>query len=280
MGSQKIKPPGTIALDSELIREARALLKEHPEGMESEALALALFKMQAVPAALARRMLNGLFQSDLQFVFDRGRWFLQTLSFDWEQPLASADFVVLDVEVIGRGRSAKIVELAGFKLNTTGILNEFYSLVNPGRPLSPGWWKAPRFSQKELESAPKIEQVLDAFFQFAGGAIWVAHNARFDLRVLNLELRRLTHFQIARPVLDTLPLVRRYFPDLDGHNLPQLANFFGVELEEHHRAHSDAAALSKIFLKILRKLENEGHASLTALRPFALPSGWEELGKR
>ncbi len=277
--SKEEKSSGVVALDSDLVRNARGLLKKHPEGISGQDLALTLFKMKTVPEVLARKMLKELLGSDPHFDYENGRWFFKHTSFSWEEPLASALFLVLDVEMIGRGRSAKIVELAGFKLKGGKIEGEFHTLVNPERPLAPAWWSAPRFSDEELQSAPTIGPVLNRFFQFAGEAIWVAHNARFDLRVLNLELRRFSYFQISRPVLDTLPLVRRYFPGLDNHNLPQLANYFGVELEEHHRARADALALSQIFLKILHYLKNEGHTNLSILKPFALPNLWEELGK-
>ncbi len=268
-----------VALDAALVREARRLLSQQPEGLATVPLARRIFKMAALPEVVAEKMLRALLESDGSFSEKNGRWYLKTKPFSWKRPLVSTPFVVLDLEIIGRGQNTKIVELAAVKILENQLTETFYTLVNPGRPLSPGWFKEPRFSQADLDQAPKIGPVLEDFLRFAEASIWVAHNARFDLRALNLELRRTTYFRIANPVVDTLPLVRHYFPNLDAHNLPQLAAYFGIELEDHHHARSDAQALAEIFLKILHFIENEGFNSLEVFKPFSLPNPWEEIGK-
>ena len=75
------------------------------------------------------------------------------------------------------------------------------------------------------------------FLEFAGDAVLVAHNARFDLGFLDREVERLTGRRLAAPVVDTVWLARRL---LEGRTrrvgLASLAYFFGTAASPCHRA--------------------------------------------
>jgi len=256
---------------SVLVQEAVKLLKENPNGMTSLSLARRLFEMENVTEALAENLLRALFKEDSRFRKINDRWFLNLWNMVLNVPIAETTFVALDVEIIGRGKSSKIVELAAFKIRDDTVQDEFYSLVNPGRPLSPGWFEPSRFAGEALEQAPNASAVLKEFANFVDNAVLLAHNARFDIRVLNLEWSRFSHFGLAAPVIDTLPLFRKWLPGLDAYNLQQVAVYFGVDLSQHHRARSDAFALSQIFIRLLRRLEKQGVRTLEQLKDAFLP---------
>ena len=256
---------------SALIQKAVNLLKENPSGITPRPLALQIFQIENVTDSLAEDLLNTLFKGDVRFRESNGRWFFRRSEYPMSARIAETTFVVLDVEIIGRGKSSKIGELAAFKVRAGVVQDEFYSLVNPGRPLSPGWFEPSRFAGEPLEQAPDASVVLKEFANFVDMAVLVAHNARFDSRVLDLEMSRLSHFRLAGPTIDTLSLFRKWLPGLDAYNLPQVAAYFSVDLPHHHRARSDALALSQIFIRLLQRLENRGIRTLEQLQDSFLP---------
>jgi len=260
-----------LLIKSVLVQKAIQILKKNPDGVPSKELAKYLFRMENITDSLGQKLLKALFEEDTRFRQVDGQWFFERPQFCLNVPLAETTFVVLDVEIIGRGKSSKIVELAAFKVRGGAVRDEFYSLVNPGRPLSPGWYEPSRFAREALEQAPSASVVLQEFADFVGNAVLVAHNARFDSRVLALEWSRLSHFRLAAPVIDTLALFRKWLPGLDAYNLPQVAAYFGVDLPQHHRARSDAFALSRIFNRLLQRLENQGIQTLEQLQDSFLP---------
>lgn len=85
-------------------------------------------------------------------------------------------------------------------------------------------------------------------------AILVAHNARFDLAVLNAMCDEydLPHFN--NQYLDTVILSRRFYPNLINHRLNTISEYLGVALD-HHEAKSDAYACLMIILDIMDRCE-------------------------
>ncbi|NOY77937.1 MAG: hypothetical protein GXO76_08725 [Calditrichaeota bacterium] len=260
-----------LHIKSELVRKAIRVLKENPDGIPCKELAEYLFQMENITEALGLKLLQALLGEDARFQLVDGRWLFGRTEFCLTVSLAETTFVVLDVEIIGRGKSSKIVELAAFKVKGGAVQDEFYSLVNPGRPLSPGWTGPSRFAGEALEQAPDSSVVLQKFADFAENAVLVAHNARFDIRVLNLEWSRVTHFRLAAPVIDTLILFKKWLPGLDAYTLPHVAAYFGIDLPQHHRARSDALTLCRIFNRMLQRLENQGVQTLDQLQDSFLP---------
>jgi DNA polymerase-3 subunit epsilon len=79
----------------------------------------------------------------------------------------------------------------------------------------------------------------------------VAHNARFDLRVLHALL---DHFHIPAPSFQhqcTLELSRHTWPDLPNHQLSTVAAHIGCDLKHHH-AQSDAIAAGRVMLAMVK----------------------------
>lgn len=97
-----------------------------------------------------------------------------------------------------------------------------------------------------VKGAPEVETVLQQFIDFAGDAVLVAHNARFDVGFINAKLKEFGRPPLENPVLDTLELARMLFPTMKNHRLNTLATKYKVSLENHHRAIDDTLALGEI----------------------------------
>src|SRR5690606_17657722 len=104
-------------------------------------------------------------------------------------PLAATTFVVVDLETTGaRPGEAAITEIGAVRLRDGRVLDEFSSLVNPQTPVPASVTLLTGITTAMVESAPPAAAVLPAFLEFAGfgpDTVLVAHNAPFDVALLN-----------------------------------------------------------------------------------------------
>src|SRR5436305_1719483 len=90
------------------------------------------------------------------------------------------------------------------------------------------------------------------FLDFAGDAVLVAHNARFDLSFLDRETERLTGARLGAPVVDTVGLARRLLAGRTSRaGLASLAQFVGTAARPCHRALPHARAPAEILIFLL-----------------------------
>ena len=167
--------------------------------------------------------------------------------------LADDTYVVFDVETTGLSAVYDtIIELAAVKIKNGEIIDKFESFANPHKPLSATIINLTSITDDMLQDAPEVEAVLKRFHRWTEDAIFVAHNASFDMGFLNAGYKKVGLEKAANPVIDTLELGRLLYPELKNHRLNTLAKKLDVELTQHHRAIYDAEATGYIFLKMLR----------------------------
>ena len=153
-------------------------------------------------------------------------------------------------------------------------MDDFQTLINPEARL-------PRFiatmtgiSNEMLAAAPKFGDIVNAWLDFAGEAVLVAHNSSFDLPLLNREIARVfPGYRLRNHELCTVDLARRLVSNSDGHNLDALADHFGFENPERHRAAGDALTTARILLRLLDQLEASGVRTLAEARTFRADAG-------
>src|SRR5207237_265949 len=110
----------------------------------------------------------------------------------------AATYVVVDLETTGlRPGRSQICEIGAVRVRQLELEAEFQTLVDPGMPLGPGVASLTGLSDRRLRGAPRVDLAMRRFLAFAGDAVLVAHNARFDLAFLDRETERLTGSRIA-----------------------------------------------------------------------------------
>ena len=123
--------------------------------------------------------------------------------------------------------------------------------------------------------------MVDRFLDFAGDALLVAHNARFDQRFLEHQLLRMHGRRLSEPPLCTAALARRL---LEGRlrrvSLASLAHFFGVATRPCHRALPDAEATAQVLLHLIGLAQELGARHLSDLRALAAPRKRRVYDKR
>jgi DNA polymerase III epsilon subunit family exonuclease len=255
--------------DSALVQETFELLSKNGGRAPLSEIVDVIFRLSDAEEELAASLVNDLVRGDPRFSMEPGH--LAIIDNPIEHDLLSEiDFVVLDVEAIGaRGVPARIIELGAYHVRSGQILNEFQSLIDPGVPL-------PRFiatltgiTDEMLKGAPKFSAVVDAWLEFAGDAVLVAHDSKFDLALLDREIARVfPGCRMRNAELCTVKLARRMMRGLDSHSLDSLAQHFGFEIAARHRAASDARATAQLFLRLLDQLETEGVRTLLEARNY------------
>lgn len=103
-----------------------------------------------------------------------------------------------------------------------------------------------------LRSAPKFFEVAKRIVEITENCVLVAHNAKFDYRILSLEFERLG-FKFERKNLCTVELSKQLIPDLPSYSLGKLVRAIGIPMSDRHRASGDAMATTKLFELLLNK---------------------------
>ncbi|HEX6980643.1 MAG TPA: DNA polymerase III subunit epsilon [Alphaproteobacteria bacterium] len=164
--------------------------------------------------------------------------------------------VVLDTETTGLDPDAghRLVEIACVELlNHLPTGRTFQRYINPERDMPEEALAVHGLTQEFLSTMPVFAAVVQEFLDFIGDAPLVIHNAEFDLKFVNAELKRLGLPPIdARRAIDTVQLARRKFPGAPA-SLDALCARFGVDNSNRtlHGALLDAQLLSSVYLELV-----------------------------
>lgn len=161
--------------------------------------------------------------------------------------------VLLDTETTGLDyMSDRIFEIACVEMleyEVTG--NIFHYYLNPQKRLSEESISITNMSDDYLANKPLFKDIVHEFLEFIEGAIIVAHNANFDVQMINAELRRCGLDKLKNTVIDTLEIARKTYPG--GHNsLDNLCKKFKVnQYRNYHGALKDAQDLSGVYYYLM-----------------------------
>ncbi|QGR78348.1 PolC-type DNA polymerase III [Staphylococcus hominis] len=179
-----------------------------------------------------------------------------------DRNLKDATYVVFDVETTGLSNQYdQIIELAAVKVKDGEIIDKFERFSNPHEKLSETIINLTHITDDMLVDAPEIEEVLTEFKEWVGDAIFVAHNASFDMGFIDTGYERLGFGPSTNGVIDTLELSRTINTEYGKHGLNFLAKKYGVELTQHHRAIYDTEATAYIFIKMVQQMKELGVAN-------------------
>lgn len=160
-------------------------------------------------------------------------------------------YCIVDVETTGGVKGpARLTEIAILRHDGRAVVDTFHTLLNPGHPIP--WFikKLTGINDQMVRSAPTFDQVAHDVQRITQDAIFVAHNVSFDFGFIQKELNWLgTDFH--RRTLCTVKLSRKIFPGHPSYSLGNLCRSLEIPLDNHHRAHADAAATTRLFELLL-----------------------------
>lgn len=166
--------------------------------------------------------------------------------------------VVLDFETTGLSPNYgdRTIEIGAVLIQNNLFVDRFQSLMNPGMRVSSFIEDYTGITNKMLHSAPSIAEVMKKFASFMGKHHLVAHNASFDSRFLDAELKRIKK-QRKQEFACSMLVSRRLYPDAPSHKLEALIRYKKIKTAgNYHRALADAEMTGHLWINMVNDLKS------------------------
>lgn len=168
----------------------------------------------------------------------------------------SKEYAIVDIETTGgRAGRHRITEIGIVRFDGEKILDSYETLINPECNIPAGITELTGITQEMVQDAPKFHEVARKIVEMTDGAVFVAHNVRFDYEFIREEFRRLG-YAYSRQKLCTVRLSRKVFPGLASYSLGKLIAHFGITVNARHRALADAMATTELLQMALGDGDN------------------------
>ena len=173
-------------------------------------------------------------------------------------------YIVFDTETTGLDPLSgdRIIEIGAVELlDKQRSGKEYHQLINPEKQISQETIDITHITNEIVADKPVFKDIANNFLSFLNDnpsgcekTYLVAHNASFDLKFLNHELKLAGFDGLSKfEVIDTLEVARRKFPGQKA-TLDMLCERFGISLEERkkegHGALLDSQILVDVFIKL------------------------------
>ena len=167
----------------------------------------------------------------------------------------SGRVVVFDTETTGCSRWDEICQIAAAEYVGGTLARTFNVYVYPTCEMNP-WAEGVHGLSLDFlaEHGLAPEEAMRQFFEFLGSdALLVAHNNKFDMRMLDQECEKfgLCFAPDGIETCDTLALARHLRPGLGCYSLANLIEEFGIDGSNSHDALDDTLACAGLFFKLM-----------------------------
>jgi DNA polymerase-3 subunit epsilon len=164
--------------------------------------------------------------------------------------------IVLDTETTGfdPAEGHRLVEIGCVELENhlpTGRV--FHTYLNPMRDVPSDAVRVHGLTTEFLKNHPLFTEKVGEFMEFIAGGTLVIHNAEFDIKFLNAELKACGFKPLnLASVIDTLHMARQKFPGQPA-NLDALCRRFKIDntARKFHGALLDSELLAEVYLEMM-----------------------------
>jgi len=164
--------------------------------------------------------------------------------------------IILDTETTGLDPATgdRLVEIACVEvLNYIPTGQYFHSYLDPERDVPEGAFRVHGLSTEFLKGKPLFKDAVADFLAFIGDARLVIHNAEFDMKFLNAELKRAgLPLLPADRAFDTLSYARRKHPGA-ANSLDALCARYKIDNSRRtkHGALMDSEILAEVYAELM-----------------------------
>ena len=151
----------------------------------------------------------------------------------------------------------RIIEVGAVKIENGVVSDELSILCDPGVPLKPKISELTGITDLMLRGKESPASGVEKLLEFIGDCPVAAHNAGFDMGMLEAECKRMG-VSCSFTILDTLVFSRKLYPTQKSHKLGAVCRLLGVSLKNAHRAVHDAAATAQCLVKMLEEAQKKG----------------------
>ena len=163
--------------------------------------------------------------------------------------------IVLDIETTGLSYQSgdKIIDIACVELlNFMPTGNILQKYINPEKIINQSAKEKHGITEEFLKEKNLFREIVPDFLKFIKDSPLIAHNGiMFDIPFLNYELKSNKLNIIKNPIIDTLIIARKKFPNSPA-NLDALCRRFDIDLSKRakHGALIDAKLTAKVYLEL------------------------------
>lgn len=164
--------------------------------------------------------------------------------------------IVLDTETTGLDPLSgdRVVEIGAVELlNHMPTGRSYHQYINPERDMPIEAFNVHGLSIEFLSDKPVFKQIAQEFLDFVGDSMMIIHNAAFDMKFLNAELKWIGLPNLSfKQATDTLAIARSRFPGAQN-SLDALCRRFGIDnsARTKHGALLDSEILAEVYLELV-----------------------------
>ena len=164
------------------------------------------------------------------------------------------DIVVFDIETTGLDpESDEITELGAVKIEHGEVTEKFSSFVKPNVRIPKEVENLTGISNEMVAFAPKVEDVIEDFYNWSRGCILSGHNiAGFDMKFIRKAGSKIG-LKFDNQIIDTLIVARQSSLRVPNYKLGTLVKALGLVLVDAHRAFNDAYATAQVLMELNRE---------------------------
>lgn len=186
-----------------------------------------------------------------------------------EGPLA-----FIDVETSGMSHyDSRVIELGILRVEQGKVVQRINTLINPESYVNPYIEKITGIDISKLNSAPTFADVANNVYEILDGALFIAHNVRFDHSFIKNEFKRIGKTYRTK-MLCSVRLSRALYPHYRRHGLDHVIERHNIQIANRHRAYDDAKAVWEFFkiAQMQNSVEAFEKAISAQVRQPSLPS--------
>lgn len=160
-----------------------------------------------------------------------------------DKAMFDAPVVFVDIETTGGSpTNSRVLEVAAIRVENNIVTQEFSTLINPETYIPAFITDITGITESDVYDAPTFAEITDQLLEICEGAVFVAHNVRFDYSFLKQEFANVG-YAFNPKLLCTVRLSRALYKQHKGHSLEALINRHNIPFEQRHRALDDTRAI-------------------------------------
>ena len=167
-------------------------------------------------------------------------------------PVEDLPFTFVDVETTGLKAETgdRVCEIALLRIQGGQEIDRFESLVNPQRRMGAGAMAVNGITDAMLTDAPLFHHLIPHLRPLLHNAVFVAHNASFDVGFLRHEFELANQVFTAPTVVDTLVLAQAHYR-FSHNSLEAIATALGLPNARRHRAMADVQTTQQVLQRFI-----------------------------
>ncbi|WP_051331215.1 exonuclease domain-containing protein [Aneurinibacillus terranovensis] len=183
-------------------------------------------------------------------------------------PLGDIEFIVLDTETTGfhPEHGDEIISIAAAKVVQFETVEPIFSThINPTVPIPEAVAVLTGLSDKEVESAPRLSEVVPELLAFINHGTIVGYHIAHDIAFLNAFLWKNHRMRMTQRIIEIQKVMEGMRFNGGFTTLDDALQFFSIRPEQRHTAMGDVKMTSQLWLTLLKECGNRGIRTLQDL---------------